>query len=247
VWGTVNRPRAKSDLRSSSSAIAGIELAEAFRLLRQAGYPDPSLEAEDDRSLLQRVINALCDLSLQDGLTGLANARHFRLTLEREVERAARTGEPCALLMLDLDDFKKINDTYGHPAGDQVLQRVARVLAENLRPMDTVARYGGEEFAVIQPNSVAAYAMQAAERLRVKVSDAAIPLTDETTVQVTISIGVACSLPWAPLSAAEFLAAADRYLYQAKAQGRNRVCGETSAVAMVSEEERAALFNQSEP
>jgi diguanylate cyclase (GGDEF)-like protein len=238
---------AKPDLQLPSTLVAGIELAEAFRLLRLAGYPDPSVEAEDDRDLLQRMINALCDLSLQDGLTGLANARHFRLALEREVERAARTGEPCALLMLDLDDFKKINDTYGHPAGDQVLQRVARILAENLRPMDTVARYGGEEFAVIQPNSLAAYAMQAAERLRLKIAGEPILLADETTVQATISIGVACSLPWAPLSAAEFLAAADRYLYQAKAQGRNRVCGETSAVAIVSGEERAALFNQPEP
>jgi diguanylate cyclase (GGDEF)-like protein len=80
-----------------------------------------------------------------------------------------------------------------------------------------------------------------------KIAGEPIPLTDGTTVPVTISTGVACSLPWTPLSAAEFLAEADRYLYQAKAQGRNRVCGETSAAAMVSGEERAALFNQPEP
>jgi diguanylate cyclase (GGDEF)-like protein len=240
----VKLPVVKSDFQLPPTVVAGIDLAEAFRLLRQAGYQDSALEADDDRSLLQQVIDSLCDLSLQDGLTGLANARHFRLTLEREVERAARTGEPCALLMLDLDYFKKINDTYGHPAGDQVLQRVARALSENLRPMDTVARYGGEEFAVILPNSFAAYAVQAAERLRIKIADTAIPLSEGTIVRVTISIGVACSPPWAPLNVTEFLAAADRNLYQAKAHGRNRVWSGASDVTTVSGDERAALFNE---
>lgn len=240
----MNSPTARPDLHPSATSVAGIDLAEAFRLLRQAGYPDPSAEAEDERSLLQHVINALCDLSLQDGLTGLANTRHFSLTLEREVERAARTGEPCALLMLDLDYFKKINDTYGHPAGDQVLQGVARILSENLRPMDTVARYGGEEFAVILPNSFAAYAMQAAERLRAKIAAEAIPLSEETTVHVTISIGVACSLPWAALNVTEFLATADRNLYQAKTHGRNRVWGGAQTATTLSGEERAELFKE---
>ncbi len=240
----MNSPLAKPGLQPSSTSVAGIDLAEAFRLLRQAGYPDPAAEAEDERSLLQLVINALCELSLQDGLTGLANARHFGLTLEREVERAVRTGEPCSLLMLDLDYFKKINDTYGHPAGDQVLQGVARVLAENLRPMDTVARYGGEEFAIILPNSFAAYATQAAERLRARIAAEAIPLSEQTTVHVTISVGVACSLPWAPLNPTEFLATADRNLYQAKAHGRNRAWGGAPTATTLSGDERAALFNE---
>jgi diguanylate cyclase (GGDEF)-like protein len=239
---------AKSEPRLPPVLVAGVDLAEALRLLRQVGYPDPPTAAAGDTDILQHVVNALCDLSSHDGLTGLANARLFRLTLEREVERAIRSGEPCALLLMDLDHFKAINDTHGHPAGDLVLQTVARRLTDHLRPMDTVARYGGEEFAVILPNSYAAYALQTAERLRGQVAGGAIALGKESgqgnasTVNVTISIGVSYLQPWAPVSANTLLKAADRNLYQAKARGRNCVWSEAPPTSTVRRDERAALF-----
>jgi len=226
------------------TSVGGVDLTEAFRLLRQAGYPDLRIEANDVPRLLQRVIDALCELSLRDGLTGLANARSFRLVLEREIERAIRTGEPYALLMLDMDHFKSINDTYGHQAGDVVLQTVARRLTENVRPMDTVARYGGEEFSVILPNSLSAYAMQVAERLRIKVAQETVPMLNGTSLRVTISVGVANAFPWSHLQADQLIAAADRNLYLAKAQGRNRVCGPIVPASTVTGDERAALFAQ---
>jgi len=244
----VSKHVAQSESRLPPTLVAGVDVAEALRLLHQSGYPDPTQSAAGDTEVLQQVVNALCDPSLHDGLTGLANARMFRLTLEREVERATRTGEPCTLLLLDLDHFKAVNDTHGHLAGDVVLQTVAKRLMSHLRPMDTVARYGGEEFAVILPNSYAAYAMQTAERIRRQVADGAIDLGQTssrgqaTTICVTVSIGMSSLQPWAPRSADALLAAADRNLYQAKAQGRNRIWGEAPPTSSVGKAERTALF-----
>jgi len=222
--------------------VGGVNITEALRVLNQAGYADPALAGLETAALLQRVIDDLCSLSLLDGLTGLANARHFRAALERETERAARTGESCALLMLDLDHFKTINDTYGHPAGDLVLQAVGRVLAQNLRPMDIVARYGGEEFAVVLPNSLLGYAVQVAERLRSRVALEPIQVAPHKTLQVTLSAGVASTLPWVRPQANALIEAADRNLYEAKSHGRNRVCAEPRASAALSVEERTELF-----
>ena len=93
----------------------------------------------------------------------------FGLTLAREIDRVARAGEPALVLMVDVDHFKKVNDTHGHPAGDQVLKAVAQALLDCVRPMDTVARFGGEEFAIILPNCPAAFGQAVAERIRRKV------------------------------------------------------------------------------
>jgi diguanylate cyclase (GGDEF)-like protein len=224
-------------------SIAGVNVTEALRLLRQAGYPDPRASEMDETVILQRTIDDLCTLSLLDGLTGLANARHFKTALERETERAERTGESCALLLLDIDHFKIINDTHGHPAGDRVLQAIAKVLARNLRPMDTVARYGGEEFAVVLPNSLLGYAIHVAERLRTRIAIEPIGVLPYKSVQVTASIGIACSLPWARLEPGALLETADRNLYEAKTHGRNRVWSVSDPSAALSPDERLELFN----
>jgi diguanylate cyclase (GGDEF)-like protein len=222
--------------------VGGVNVTEALRVLRQAGCPDPMAAGNDQTAVLQQVVDALCMLSLHDGLTGLANARHFRAALEREIERAARTGETCALLMLDIDYFKGINDTHGHLIGDQVLQALAKSMSQSLRPMDTVARYGGEEFAVILPNSHVAYASQVAERLRNRIAHTPIAVSPHVSLQVTVSIGVACTVPWTQPRAASLIEAADGNLYEAKSHGRNCVWSNLKPSSALSGEERAALF-----
>ncbi len=164
---------------------------------------------------------ALRHLSTHDPLTGLINRGALDAEFEREASRAARKRAPYSLLMLDIDHFKRVNDAYGHPAGDQVLREIAVRLTALLRPHDSIGRYGGEEFAVLVPDSRPEAALQVAERMRAAVQGTRFPLGGDT-VEITISIGVASSSDrhagWEAL-----LAAADRALYEAKAAGRNRV------------------------
>jgi diguanylate cyclase (GGDEF)-like protein len=175
---------------------------------------------------LQEANERLQRLSLRDGLTGAANRRHFEAIYEREWRRAIRAKRSLALLMIDIDEFKKYNDAFGHPAGDGCLIRIAALFdAEVHRGADFVARYGGEEFAVILPDTDLTGAAGVAERLRADVEalrierDAAGP-----TNVVTISVGVAAGLPGVDISSPELLlASADRALYEAKQTGRNRI------------------------
>lgn len=224
----------------------GVDLTEALRLVLQAGYRDPLAQGLKGKKLLQHVFTVLSELSLQDGLTGVANARQFRATLDRELDRAGRTHEPLALILVDLDHFKTINDTHGHPAGDHVLRVVARRLKDNLRPMDTIARYGGEEFALILPNSPVTSLGRVAERLRLCVAHEPVTLPNGTALTVTASFGVASSQPWAMLSASALIDCADRHLYLAKSRGRNQVSCEPQTVPAVSVDERTALFQRSQ-
>ena len=220
-----------------------IELTEAINLIRHAGYPDPRSEAEGG-ALIQRVIDTLCTLSMHDGLTGLANARFFRMALKREVHRAARQGESCTLMMFDVDHFKAINDRYGHLVGDIVLATIARRLQEGLRPVDTIARYGGEEFAAILPSCPIRYARQVAERLRTAISDTPVAVPGKAAVPVTLSIGIACMPPGAPPDPERLLEVADKHLYAAKTHGRNQVWSDALMTTEVSPAERAALFKK---
>ena len=161
--------------------------------------------------------------AVTDALTGLANLRAFISTLDREVERRRRFEHPVGLVMIDLDDFKRVNDTYGHQQGDEVLAHVAWVLRDASRDLDTVARYGGEELAVVLPQTDASGAAQLAERMRQAIEGLHIPRVGAPgTIEVTASFGVA-SVPENALDRNELIAAADGALYAAKAAGKNRV------------------------
>lgn len=165
-------------------------------------------------------------LAMTDALTGLANRRHFGDQLAREVTRCAEAGKPVALVTLDIDHFKAVNDKHGHPAGDAVLRRVAMLLEEQVRGSDLLARVGGEEFAVLAVEAAANEASQLGERLRACIENAGPISVGRSAVPVTISVGVAVmwARPGDLLKAPErLLAAADDALYRAKRNGRNRV------------------------
>ncbi|MEG6504782.1 PAS domain-containing protein [Nitratidesulfovibrio sp. 1201_IL3209] len=162
----------------------------------------------------------LRQLATTDGLTGLANRRRFLEALEHEVQRHRRYGTPLALVSIDVDRFKRVNDTWGHAVGDEVLCALAAICRAEVRDVDTVGRIGGEEFAVLLPDTAPEEAMAVAERLRVSVQAAPL-LTAAGPLSVTLSLGVAATPPCD--GADELLREADRALYRAKAGGRNRV------------------------
>jgi diguanylate cyclase (GGDEF)-like protein len=159
-------------------------------------------------------------LSVTDPLTGAGNLRHMTTTLAREVERATRFDRPLALLLMDLDHFKRVNDTYGHTVGDAVLRELSRRVAACVREVDTVARYGGEEFVVITPETDTEGALRLAARICEAIREAPF-IVGEDTVIVTVSIGVA-SLPGHGTSSGALVRAADDGLYAAKRAGRDR-------------------------
>jgi diguanylate cyclase (GGDEF)-like protein len=151
-----------------------------------------------------------------DGLTHIANRRTFEANLEKEMARSIRSGEPVSLVMLDIDHFKVLNDTWGHQKGDEVLREVAVALQAGSQEFDTIARYGGEEFAVILPGTGPDAAWAGAQRLHRLVTEGV------TSVPITVSLGVA-SAPVEARTAQSLVKAADDALYQAKRAGRNRV------------------------
>jgi PleD family two-component response regulator len=130
---------------------APLRLEAALALLRHAGQTEPAGDTGSP-AYLQALIDQLVELSSRDPLTGLSNRRNFELALAREVDRVARSGESALLLLVDIDHFKRVNDTHGHAAGDVVIRSVGQALQDCIRPMDTLARFGGEEFAMILPN-----------------------------------------------------------------------------------------------
>ena len=148
-----------------------------------------------------------------------------------------------ALMMIDADWCKTINDTYGHVSGDVVLQAIAQGLRDNMRPMDTLARYGGEEFAAILPNCLSQHALRAGERFRAHIERQSIELPGGQTVRVTVSVGVVCVSVWNKADGKSLITAADRQLYMAKTLGRNRVMMDASLNTGISIQEKAALLS----
>ena len=218
-----------------------LKLDQALQLLRQSGHELPAGDA-GNAAWLQALIDSLVDMSSRDALTGLANRRSFELALAREIDRVARAGEPALLLALDIDHFKRVNDTHGHASGDLVLKAVAAALLDCVRPMDLVARVGGEEFAIVMPNCAVSFGQNVAERVRRRIEAMPVTLGMTQQIHVTVSIGGAFAPQWVRSSPALWIERADMQLYRAKAEGRNRVCLEPAAVSTVSAEEKALLF-----
>jgi diguanylate cyclase (GGDEF)-like protein len=163
--------------------------------------------------------------AVTDELTGLSNNRRFRKLIDKEAERAERFDHELALIILDIDDFKKVNDTYGHLQGDEVLRMVGRVLHLESRGVDEPARYGGEEFAVALPETDIEGALELAERIRERIEAEPVPRVGSAgTIKVTASVGVA-SMRVIADGADALIAAADEALYEAKRSGKNRVVG----------------------
>ena len=188
----------------------------SFGLLLLAGllFGGPILRSLGD---FRRVVSQ----AATDSLTGLANRWRFDEELALEWRRAERVGDSLALILLDLDNFKSVNDTYGHPAGDEVLRQIAEILGTNIRQVDLAARYGGEEFAVIVPEADLEGGLQLAERLRSALEAHHIDLPGGKPRAVTASFGVA--IKGDLTRAEELIAAADEALYESKRAGKNRV------------------------
>jgi two-component system, cell cycle response regulator len=163
----------------------------------------------------------ISQMAMTDGLTNLCNRQRLDALLAEEINRARRYRRELSLLMLDVDHFKHINDTYGHPVGDSVLTRLAELLLQRLRPSDKLGRYGGEEFCAILPETPLSSASQIAESLRAMVAEQRLVAAHEE-LAVSVSIGVAELNP--QMGAADLYRAADQMLYRAKSLGRNRVC-----------------------
>ncbi|MCA9552112.1 MAG: diguanylate cyclase [Myxococcales bacterium] len=223
---------------------------------REAGADDCLAKPVEPRELdaylasAQRIIQLATQLrsardrfraqATQDPLTGLSNRVAVQEILERELARADREGSPVAVIMVDLDHFKRINDTFGHQAGDEVLREAGNRMKGAVRVYDTVGRYGGEEFIVVLPGADAQVAARVAQRLRTQLSAGGVS-TAEGQIPVTASLGVAACEAGAGVAPAELIRRADAALYQAKAEGRDRVVTATSRPRVVAPVEAEAL------
>ncbi|MBZ0091570.1 MAG: GGDEF domain-containing protein, partial [Sulfuricellaceae bacterium] len=190
--------------------VSGLLLGFFYRLVGRVGR-----RIERDEEELQQ-------LATRDGLTGLYNHRAFYKLLEDELARAQRFKRPVSLLMLDIDHFKRVNDTHGHLVGDAVLKGLSERLGRQARVIDCVCRYGGEEITVILPETGLEAAANMAERMRAAVEAQMFDVETGAPVSITVSIGVA-SWPVQAASAQTLVVAADAAMYEAKQRGRNRV------------------------
>jgi diguanylate cyclase (GGDEF)-like protein len=198
--------------------------------LKQARDTAENLAAE-----LKAANEMLSELAFRDGLTGLYNHRYFQEQMDKEVSRAMRYKRDLALILFDLDHFKKVNDEYGHPIGDRVLKETATIVLDTIRASDLPARYGGEEFAVVVPETDMKGVVILAERLRKRIADKQVEV-DGQRPSFTISLGVTI---WEPgngaTDKAAMIRAADKALYQSKKTGRNK----TSFVSLSSVESQS--------
>jgi diguanylate cyclase (GGDEF)-like protein len=206
--------------------------AKDFRLGEEVGALGFITDTSDLDMLLARTRTLLdfrahldtCEeAAFTDHLTGAANRRRFEQQLSRELERTARYGHPFCLLLVDIDDFKKINDQFGHEAGDKVIQRMSQILQEGIRTPDLAARIGGDEFALLLVETNAVRGLEVADRLRQTIKATDFSTTGSETIRTTASFGLV-EAPLAEQTTAELLGRqADAALYEAKRQGRDQV------------------------
>lgn len=208
--------------------IMSLAMSDKYRLMReQLGTYSRRLEEDvaDRTAELEAANEQLREMAQRDGLTRLANRRMFDTSLSNEWERHRRDGDPLALLLIDVDHFKQLNDHFGHQPGDRCLQAVAGAMSASLqRPADIAARYGGDEFAVILPETDSAGALEVAERISAAVGELAIAQgPDAASDIVTLSIGVVSRVPWPGRPLEKLIEEADAALYLAKKRGRAQV------------------------
>ena len=211
--------------------------------------PHRVIDLEDDQLKtiveLQEENALLRSMALVDNLTGLYNNRFFRLQLETEMARTRRTGLPCCLLMIDLDNFKMINDTLGHLEGDRFLIQVAQTFSQCVRAIDIVCRYGGDEFVAILPSTRIFVAIRIANRFKKAVSE----IPGASGYNVSASIGISEFTVSSPWDVNDFIQAADSAMYDAKSKGRNQVSTRGRYISInqglesVNPEERKAIFS----
>ena len=200
-----------------------LRLAAALKQLRETNQ-ELSREVEARKSAeeeLRLSEQKYMEMSITDSLTNLFNSRHFFRQLGYETERAKRNGTPLSLVLMDIDNFKSFNDTYGHPEGDSVLRVLSNVIMKNLRVSDTAYRYGGEEFTVLLPETEGKNAVVVADRLRKDFEEVTLSPGVESIVQMTVSVGVSRYIPDEQVST--FLKRVDGAMYKAKKAGKNRV------------------------
>jgi two-component system cell cycle response regulator len=210
-----------SGLVGSEDKVAAIDLGAIDYVTKP--FDMPELRARLRSALrLSRLLALLAERAEVDGLTGLANRANFNKLWPARVAEADRYNQQLSIAVLDLDQFKRVNDTYGHPAGDEVLQTFAQVVSKEIRKTDAACRLGGEEFAVVMPNTGPDEARQLAERIRAAM--AATTFTRHPDHPVTVSIGIAGRGPKGPpVTPDQWFEMADKNLYAAKSAGRNRV------------------------
>ncbi len=201
----------------------------------------------DEVAKLRREITELSELALTDALTGLYNFRHFKYVLQAEMDRSKRSGIPTTLVMIDLDHFKQINDSYGHEVGNIALKTVANTLKSEVRTTDVVCRYGGEEFTIIFPETHLNLAVKVADRIRKAIAITPI-VFDGGVIDLTASMGASVYLKSSILGIDDFIDTVDKYLYEAKNSGRNCICHidyqSLSTVTEVGVDERAMLLGR---
>ena len=234
---SVNTTTIESIMSAPIKAVDGsIFMADARRIMCQSGIRHLAVTENGEFIGLLSAMNFfeyykdveehLSNLAVHDGLTGIYNRRYFDETLAREWKRTMREKAPLSLIMLDIDYFKKYNDTYGHQAGDECLRQVATTISGALRrPADMAARYGGEEFVVVLPNLKLEDSAKFGETIRAKIEALKMEhKQSDANPFITVSLGIASVVPSSISSYEELVGAADKALYSAKNKGRNRVC-----------------------